>query len=369
MTGSLNYTCGRYPFDIASPDKAPFVRSYHRRSSAERPVHHPSICRISLQTLWPFVAFGLLAVHLLAMQIAGAAPIVCCLLNKDHEHPRSRSAARKLAGHGIVALIVGVAAGLLLGWLAMSYTTRDYLPVLTRFYNRVWWGGWELLFSLVIMLACWLPWNFWVATKVRRIGLGLLALVAATNLLYHFPPLLTVMAASLDSLADVENIQRITSAEFRALIAQPLVIAKTLHFVFAAIAVTGAWVMLTNTKSLASLTPETSSDPESLADQPAKRAAMFAVAGMSMQMLIGMWLVVAVPAKEQSAIMGGDPVAAGLLLFGIVLSLGALNQLGTIMMGGAEDCTQGKVRTAGMGVLVIATMMICVAGRLSGIGG
>lgn len=318
--------------------------------------------RFSLQTLWPFLAFGLLAVHLIAVQIAAASPIVCCLLPKGEEHPFSRSAAKRLARHGIVALLVGVAVGLLLGWLAMSNSPRDYGPILARFYNRVWWGGWELVFSLVVMLAYWLPWNFWRATKGRRIAHGLLAVVGATNLLYHFPPLLTVMAAELTSASslvppDGGAVERISSPEFRGLIAQPLVIAKSLHFVFAALAVTSAWLMLFHPSA------------NKVSDHPARRGAMIALGAMAVQMLIGMWLVVQVPAQEQSALMGGDPIAAVLLLASIVFSLGAMNQLGAIAIDGQLESTSKQVRSAAIGVLVIATVMICVAGRLSGLGG
>jgi len=316
----------------------------------------------SLQTLWPFLAYALLAVHLIAIQIASACPIVCCLLPRNAENPRSNRAAKRMASHSVVALLLGVSVGLLLGWLAMSQGIRDYTPVLTKFYNRIWWGGWELLFSLLVMLACWLPWNFWTASRGRRIFQGLLAIVTATNLLYHFPPLLTVMATELASVPDeTANVATITSAEFRALIAQPLVIAKSLHFGFAAIAVSGAWLMLFHSS--------TKQDGESPTDHPARRGAMIAVSAMAMQMLIGMWLVTQVPSAEQSALMGGDPIAAALLLASIVFSLGAMNQLGTIAMDSRDESTPRQIRFAAIGVLVIATTMICVAGRMSGLGG
>lgn len=269
-----------------------------------------------------------------------------------------------MAGHGVASLILGVGIGLLLGWMAMTQGVRDYTPVLTKFYNRVWWGGWELLFSLVIMVVYWLPWNFWTASRGRRIAQGLLTIIAATNLLYHFPPLLTVMAAELAAVASVTegatNVTAITSPEFRALIAQPLVIAKSLHFGFAAIAVSGAWLMLFHSSV---------QNGESSRDRPARRGAMIAVAAMAMQMLIGMWLVTQVPAAEQSALMGGDPIAAGLLLASIVFSLGAMNQLGTIAMDSRDESTPSQIRSAAIGVLVIATVMIGVASRLSGLAG
>lgn len=312
-----------------------------------------------MQTIWPFAAFALLAIHLLAVQVAGAAPIVCCLLPKGQNLPHSDQAGRRLAKHAAVGLIVGVAIGLLLGWLAMQIHQRDYFPVLSRFYNRVWWGGWELLFSLAILLAVWLPWDYWVATKTRKIVQGLLAIIAATNLLYHFPPLLTVMADNLlnEGLRDTAAIERITSAEFRGLIAQPLVIAKSLHFVFAAVAVSGAWLMLLSPSSRNS------------GDDPARRGALIALAAMVVQMLLGMWIVVQVPPAEQSALIGGDPVASLMLLMSVVFSLGAMNQLGSVAMDATQEMTRSQIRSAAIGVLVIATIMIGVASRMSGLAG
>ena len=69
---------------------------------------------------------------------------------------------------------------------------------------------------------------------------GSLALLAATNLLYHFPPLLTIMTMSAGG--EIELAGEVDAATFRQLFSTPNVLAHTLHFWLASVAVSGVVV-------------------------------------------------------------------------------------------------------------------------------
>ncbi len=309
-----------------------------------------------MDILWPPIAFGLLTLHLLAVQLAAAGPVVACWLPRSTAAPHAHASGKRLVNHSMLALVIGTAAGLLLGWLAMVFSHRDYQPVLTQFHDRIWWGIWELVFSMAMLLAIQIPWSFWSATPGRRIAQGVLVLLGAANLLYHFPPLLTVIASQLRDSGALLETAPITSAQYRSLIAQPVVLAKSLHFTFASFAVTGAWVMLTQPVVQQPGTGD-----------PAKRGATIALVSMGIQMLVGMWLVMLAPSNEQSALMGNDLIATGILLASIAGSLAVMNQLANVAMDARLANHALKTRIPALGVLAIATLMIGVTLRLSGL--
>ena len=70
---------------------------------------------------------------------------------------------------------------------------------------------------------------------------GLLALLAATDLMYHFPPLFAMLAL-LDRRTELAG-QTLTSSLYRTLLVDPQVMAMVAHVWLAAIAVTGILVM------------------------------------------------------------------------------------------------------------------------------
>lgn len=319
-----------------------------------------------MQIIWPFLAIVLLTVHLIGMQFAAAAPVVWCLVRKGSKYPECDTVARKLAARATGGLVLGVVLGLALAGLATVFDMRDYSYVIAKFYKRVWWGGWELLFSLVLLLICWVPWRFWMASGWRRGIQGFLSIVTATNLLYHFPPLLTVMAEHLSVAPEGSDpVAAISSAEFRGLIARPIVIAKSLHFGLAAIAISAAELLVLCSKN-GQNAPSQENGVE--LNSTIRRAAGIALVAMALQMVVGMALVMLVPASEQSALMGGDLWAAGSLILGVILSLVVMNQLGTLAMEDSLSAVPAsKVRLSGRLVFLVTILMIAAAFRTSGL--
>ncbi len=311
---------------------------------------------------------GLLIGHLLLMQLAGAGPLACMILewSGGRASPADRvtraHVGKNLAKNCVFAIIAGSLLALMMVWMATATGQRDYSSVIERFYSRVWWGGWELVTYLVAMLIYWLGWDRLSQSTAGRCFHRFVAIFAVTNLLYHFPPLLTVMVDAMNSTDAVPS-GPITSAEFRGLIFQTPVLAKTLHFGFASLAIVGAWLM--GHVGVDSTIIEHSEDGEvAYVAGPPRLGGLLATIAIAMQLLIGLWLVVLAPATEQAAIMGKDSIAAACLFGGILLSLVALNQSAAVAMGEGK-LWQARMAAATIGITVV--LMILVTARLGGL--
>lgn len=269
---------------------------------------------------------------------------------------------KKLAKNCVFAIIAGSLLGLMMIWLATAIGERDYSSVIERFYSRVWWGVWELVTYLVAMLIYWLSWDRLSKSTAGRFLHRFVAIFAVTNLLYHFPPLLTVMVDAMNSNEAVPA-EPITSAEFRGLIFQTPVLAKTLHFGFASLAIVGAWLM-GHASADTTIIEQTEEGEVAFVAGPPRLGGLLATIAIVMQLLVGLWLVVLAPATEQAAIMGKDSVAVVCLFGGVLLSLVALNQSAAIAMG------EGKLWQARMASAMISAtvvLMILVTARLGGL--
>ena len=311
--------------------------------------------------VWQVVFVGLLIAHLIGMQIASAGPLVCLFLEWRGRVLRLtglEDTARRLAGACSLWLISSVAAGLLLAGLTVTCGPRDYTAVIRRFHSRIWWGGWELLFYLVIMLIYFTSWDPLRRRLSGRVAHRCLAIAASTNLLYHFPPLFTAMGEYLQALDPPTS--TLTSGDYRDLITRSSVVAKSLHFGMAALAVTGAWVLLRGGTS--SDVPEKSETPD--VNPRVRYGAIVCLCATGLQLVTGMWLLVEIAPHEQAQVMGGDRLAAGLLVGSIVLSLVAMNQLASLVFG---DRRSGRPAVAAWLVLVAVACMVTVSARLSGL--
>lgn len=170
----------------------------------------------------------LLALHLLAMNVASVGPIVAAWLywrGDDY----SMTLGRDLTRASIHAFVAGMLTG---GLLILVIPGTSLWAALERFpANAYWFAGGELLFSLACMAILtwgWPRFNIW--------GILALALISATNLLYHFPPLMAVIGklAANPSFTVVEIIDR---PALRELMSRAEVAALSFHFGCSAIAV------------------------------------------------------------------------------------------------------------------------------------
>ena len=145
-------------------------------------------------------------------------------------------AAVALARWSVWGLLIGAGLGLLVGWMKWDADYRSlWLGPLSY---KLHWAGVEAIFSLVLMIGWWL----WLPGKAggsRRamVARGLIAVLAATNLLYHFPILFSVAAQLVD--AGQTSGGRIGGAEFRRLMIAGEAPALAIHVALASVAVAG----------------------------------------------------------------------------------------------------------------------------------
>jgi len=265
----------------------------------------------------------LLAFHLMCMNVCSAGPLICVWLHRKASSPDAKLCALKLARSSYWALVVGILSGLTLGvltWLSGDHTLVDTLPF---FRSKVNWGIAELMCSLVWTLAywAWMNWRPPVGALARFAHAGL-AVLTATNLLYHFPSLMTVL--SNVAAGDIEVTSHVDSRAFRTLIYSPNVLAHSLHIWIASFAVSGVYLFFLARKL----------------DAPRPifvTGARIALAATLAQIGSGFWLIIAIPPHQQSQLLGGNLWATGLLLLSMLAAFQLLQLLATLALGDFEE--------------------------------
>ncbi|HWC89701.1 MAG TPA: hypothetical protein VG433_08600, partial [Pirellulales bacterium] len=201
---------------------------------------------------------------------------------------------------------------------------------------------------------------------------GILAVLAATDLAYHFPPLFSMLAllASRPELADVE----LTSQVNRSLMLDPQIMAMVLHVWLAATAVTGASVMLLvagRLPTVAQAPPAAAlansiaaapagSAPDAAAQGIARMAAGWALGATVLQLPVGVWVLLTLPDRGQSALLGSDMVATLLFVASLAAVLGLLHHLAAVALG---DALRGQVRRAAGLMLAVVLLMTAALDR------
>jgi len=253
----------------------------------------------------------LLAAHLLCVNVAAGGPLVAAWL--DARGTRGDTAAAKaavyLARASLFGLLAGGALGVLVGWLKWD---ADYHALwLGPLSYKLHWAGLEAIFSLVLYVGWWL----WLPGKAggsfRPMATrGLIAVLAATNLLYHFPVLFSVA----DRLATTGQISgaRINGAEFRRLMVEAETPALAVHVALASVAMAG--VMLLGLALRWSRRGELAS-----ASRMAVWGGRIALFPTLLQLPVGLWTLAMLPAAAQSRIMG-ETMLGTLLFVGSLLA-------------------------------------------------
>ena len=253
----------------------------------------------------------LLAVHLMCVNVASGGPLVAAWL--DWRGTRGDTAAAKgavyLARASLLGLLVGALLGLGIGWLKWSDEYRSLW--LGPLGYKLHWAGVELVFSFLLLLGWWLclpgraGGSFrWMATR------GLVAVLAATNLLYHFP----ILFAVADRLAVTGQThgERITGAAFRRLMVEGEAPALAVHVTLASVAMAGMVLLGLALRWL-------KRGETATATRIAVWGGRIALLPTILQVPVGLWTLATMPADAQMHIMGAS-VAGTLLLAGSLLA-------------------------------------------------
>lgn len=185
----------------------------------------------------------LLAVHLWAAACSAFAPFVLIFLEFTRRAPSSawQQFTQALTKMGLVALLLTAVLGVCYGAIIWSPEFSNRIQALS---TRIAYGIVEYLFSLLLLVVYWLTIRKRklesTSFLMRWIRISLLFL-AGTNLLYHFPILFEVLQEL--SRAEYAEVEQIESADFRALIVKPRVLAAAVHFMIST-AIIGSSTML-----------------------------------------------------------------------------------------------------------------------------
>jgi len=264
------------------------------------------------------ISVFVLAAHLLAMNLASAGPLACVWMEwrgrRQHPETGTASLVARLAWHAWYALIAGVLLGLLLGWL--DWVRGDRLvTILPAFSRKLAWGIAEIACSIAWTgLYCgWLSWRP-PQTGLARAMHRSLAILSATNLLYHFPILLRVLSKAAHGQIQLPH-EPITAAHFRLWAFQPDVVAQAVHFALASIAVTGVYVLICGGAN----------------EVWRRHAARAALAASLLQIPVGVWLLAHLP--EQAQLLGGSIPSAVAFGTSIVLAFSLMHHLAAASFG------------------------------------
>lgn len=297
------------------------------------------------------------ALHLMCVNVASAGPLVAAWLDwlEGRGNQLAGQAGRYLAWWAATLLLPGGILGALVG---AAFWNADYREILTRLSSKIHFGVWEAVFSLVLMVGHVMWWRARPAAKWgERSARILVALLASTNLLYHFPMLFAVIEHTV-SAGDAAG-EPITSTDFRALIVQPTILSRAIHFVLAAIAMCG--VMLLGYALRLQRRQANSADVQRVAAWGGQIALIPSLA----QLPVGLWLTATLNRPLQSAVTGNDLIATLLLLSSIALAIWMLQTLAAIAIG---DSQRSKLVKAMVLMVVVITLMSGVLQRLRAIG-
>lgn len=307
-----------------------------------------------------FVA-AVLVVHLLAVNLASAGPLVCVWLELLAWHGKTRrgetfavvnrEAGRRMAWASLGALLLGVFLGAILLVIYRYESSGVYWATLARFPPKAFgFAIAELVFSLALMAVCAAFWNRGLRTIWLRVGLVLLALLASTNLTYHFPPLMTAIS-ELAARPELVLEDTISRSLVREVMGRSEVLALTVHFLLASVAVSGVALM-----NIGSSLAGKSKNYQAVVVSGGR----IALAPTLLQLPIGMWVLVRTPQTSVTAMVGGDALASSLFCVSIVGAFGLLHSLASIALGETDI---KRVHRATILLLLVVAMMVGVLMR------
>jgi hypothetical protein len=214
--------------------------------------------------------------------------------------------------------------------------------------RRYWYGLVELGFSLACLAVC-----LRLAARGPAAGSGgrfktrfTLLLLAGTNLAYHFPPLFAAIGVLSTRPAGFGH-----EVRFVALLADPEILARTLHHLLAALAVAGGAIMVGALRWKAA----DEGDARRRVAAWGGRIALAAVAG---QLLAGLHLLFELSPAARQSLMGEDARASLLFAAALLTTVVLLHRLAAISFGDGEP--RQIVLSA---ILIGLAMLLMVAAR------
>jgi hypothetical protein len=287
----------------------------------------------------PSLFVPLLVAHLLAVNLAAAGPLASLLVEWRSARRGTVAGdeiARKLAAHVLAAFLIGIALGAAFLAILWRRDADPFVAAMLRFSPaKLWFAGAELVFFAVcqaIYLWMWRrPWRTTTAGRLTHRGL---ALLAATNLLYHFPPLMVVIAEIASGQLAAPEV--IDAAAYRELAYSPVVAARSVHHILAAIVIAGLYATLLAWQRANRRIDNDAEAAEAM--QAGSWTARLALSATLVQIPVGIWVLLNMP--NNPVLMGDNLPATGMFLAAVVAAFGLLHHLAALAFG---DLTRKNV--------------------------
>ena len=276
----------------------------------------------------------LMTTHLLAMNIACCGPLFCIWL-RGLRRPTTElrnQLGQTLAWWSLTAFFVGMATG---GLLLLATPTTGLTEALYRFPARTYWvAGSELLFTAIFLLAYAISWQ---KLRERRKMHALLSLLATSNLLYHFPPLMIVLG-KLATNPQWTALESITRKDFLSLMFEGEVLSLSTHFALASIAVAALCLLTIYARQAPSEEQEIEPEPRLV-----RTVSITALLVTTLQLPVGIWVLATLSGQARNSLMGGDLTASLLLVGGMLMTFVFLQHLAGVALGDIQPQSLRRV--------------------------
>jgi hypothetical protein len=285
------------------------------------------------------------AIHLAAVNIASAGPLVCAFIDwraRGEVDSTLVDASRRLARLGLFTLALGILLGFALLGILWAMDEEQYLTTLGAVPTGRWWFA---AAEIGFYYLCMTPYAL-VSKEANRSRVWLLLpLLAATNLLYHFPPLFGVVsvAAERESFHGLD----LTRDVYRQIATDPQTLSRIVHHWLAALAMAG--LTLTYLGSRVEKSESQGGDA-----RPVLLGSRIALLATVIQLPVGLWVVLQLTPASQKQVLGDDPAATALLGLSLLAASLLLQALVTVSLG---DTSRGAVRRSLVWMAVILVLM------------
>ncbi len=295
----------------------------------------------------------MVTLHLLAVSVASFGPVLCLWLEwrwrrRDDESAGrlGRRLARLTLWSGAAAVVLGATALALLWFDNQRPYFQGFAVIPSR---RLWFGLAELLVYFVA-LAAYLHW--W--GRMRTWPHAAIGVFAATDIIYHFPPLFSAVVVL--STRPASWGQPLDYAELLAVLTGPETLSRVAHLLTAGLAVTAlAITLLAARDGAASNASDDDGGARPHGPSLTVRAGRLALLATVAELPLGLAVLFAAPAAARGALLLGDTTAT--LLFGaaMLVMLALLHHLAAIALGDAQRSVVN--RSAGLMVLMVLLMV------------
>jgi hypothetical protein len=298
------------------------------------------------------------ALHLTAVNAAFGGPILALWLfwrARRRGDAVADAVGMRLLRGSIHGLYAGIVLGFLAAWLWWTaHSQQVTLAFRSLPHSRYAFTVGELIFSAVCFEA-WLA--IWRRGSSRTVLASVLAVLAITNTVYHFPTLFSIL-----SVLSTRASAAVLPLRFVSILVDPEVLIRVAHFSLASLAVAGA--MLT---ALASVRPRrprseegsTTQTDATLADAQRlkSRGALVALVCTLLQWPVGVVVMLQLPEAARDSLLGHDVSTTTLF----ALSLGAvvmlMHRLATAAFG---ESSPAEVRSGLLWLGITIALMTAV---------